>query len=244
MTLRPYIAAFFITSAIFLAAFGVSYLFNTKRLEELRTIEERLALDILSLETQFDLFEAVSCSQLKENNPITAELSELGAKLAFTEGELGADDPRVVQLKKTYTLLSIKDLILLRRVKERCGFGPMPILYFYSNKPNACTDCERQGYVLTRLAREIPEVRIYSFDYDLPLPALNTLEAIAEVEPPLPVVQHEGVTLRGFHNFEELLDAIPPLRALRDAKQETAASSSPAAASSSSESAAKGSPRE
>ncbi len=216
MSLRPYIAAFLITSAMFLAAFGVNYLFDKKRLSVLQGMEERLALDILSLETQFDLFDAVSCNQLEENNPITAELSELGTKLAFMEGELGADDPRVVQLKKTYTLLSIKDLILLQRVKKRCNVGPIPLLYFYSNKPGACPDCQRQGYVLTRLARAFPEVRIYSFDYDLPLSALQTLKAIMKTSPPLPVLQMEGRMLHGFHSFDDLIRQFPSLERLQE----------------------------
>lgn len=224
MTLRPYIAALLITAAMFLAAFGVSALLNERRVEELKTMEERLALDILSLETQFDLFDAVSCEQLKENNPMTAELGELGARLAFMEGELGADDPRVVQLKKTYSLLSIKDLVLLRRMRERCGFGPLPLLYFYSNTPGACPSCKEQGYVLTRLAREVPEIRIYAFDYDLPLSALDIFEALTHVTPPLPVLHFEGKTVHGFHSLEALMEVFPLLATLRQEPQQAATS--------------------
>jgi hypothetical protein len=72
----------------------------------------------------------------------------------------------------------MKDYLLEWNLSQKCSFKPIYILYFYKNN---CTDCEKQGYALTALREKYPELRVYSFDADLDLSAISTLETIYKV---------------------------------------------------------------
>ncbi len=207
-----YLSAFLITGTIFATAFYVSNNLNQKRIEQIRQIEEKISVDILSLETQFDLLEQLSCNQIKENPVLSQELQGLADRLQYAEEELGTDDERVIELKKSYSLLLIKDAVLMERVKEKCDITPIVIYYFYSNKGD-CEDCAKQGYVLTRIGREYPAARIYAFDYNLDLSALRTLIAIHGVNNALPALIIDDVVHYGFNDFETLQEKIPSLLA-------------------------------
>jgi hypothetical protein len=188
----------------------VSNNLNQKRIEQIRQIEEKISVDILSLETQFDLLEQLSCNQIKENPVLSQELQGLADRLQYAEEELGTDDERVIELKKSYSLLLIKDAVLMERVKEKCDITPIVMYYFYSNEGD-CEDCTKQGYVLTRIGREYPAARIYAFDYNLDLSALRTLIAIHEVKNTLPALIIDDVVHYGFNDFETLQERIPSL---------------------------------
>ena len=73
----------------------------------------------------------------------------------------------------------------MQKIKDRCGStqtnGGLSIMYFYSNKGD-CSDCEREGFVLTKLREDYPELRVYSFDYNLDLSALQTLVSIYNIK--------------------------------------------------------------
>lgn len=207
---RRYIITFIITTSIFGTAFYFSNSLNKKRIEQIRAIEEKISIDILSLETQFDLLEQLSCKQIKENPVLSEELQDLAERLQVAETQLGADDTRVIELKKSYSLLLIKDALLIGRVKEKCDIAPIVVYYFYSNTGN-CEECTKQGYVLTKLSREYPAVRVYPFDYNLDLSALKTLIAIHGVKDTLPALIVGDSVTYGFKNSEELESIIPDL---------------------------------
>ena len=61
----------------------------------------------------------------------------------------------------------------MRRIAEQCDTEPVFIFYFYSNAGD-CSECTRQGYVLTELQQEYPQLRVYAFDSNLDLSALDT----------------------------------------------------------------------
>ena len=156
MEWKKYIYTFGITAAIFVTAIFLSNYFGQKKLNEIKNIESRIAVDILASETQFSLLEELSCRDIGSTF-LSKELAELGDKLAFTEESRGADDPEVINLKRYYSLLQIKDFLLFQKVKARCGAptGSLPpIIYFYSNEDGACDDCEKEGVVLTRSREE------------------------------------------------------------------------------------------
>src|SRR3989344_2971204 len=184
---KRYIIAFFIAAAIFGTALAVSNVLNNMRLEQVQMIEENIATDILSLETQFELLSELSCKDIRENSVLSQELADVSKRVSYTEEKLGAENSEVLRLKRQYTLLQIKDLLLMKKVSQKCGLEPIFVLYFYSNESD-CSDCERQGYALTALAEEYPQLRIYSFDYHLDLPALTTLLTINDLNGELPAL--------------------------------------------------------
>jgi hypothetical protein len=207
-----YLLAFFIAASIFATAFYINYRLNNARINDIRNVTANVSTDILSLETQFDLLQEMPCDDVQKNSILPSELSNLGDRLAFAENELGAKNEQVVQLKKQYTLLEIKDYLLMRRIESQCKASPPIILYFYSNQ-NDCPDCQKQGYVLTQMLVDHPELRVYSFDYNLPLPALDTLESIYKLEAALPAIVVNRVPYYGFQDTDAILGIIPSLKA-------------------------------
>jgi len=210
---KKYIFTLIITGAIFATALYASNYFSEKRLSEVKSIQDKIAIDILSSETQFSLLEASSCKFVGSTS-LSSELSSLEEKLAITEQERGADDSEVQSVKRYYSLLQIKDYLLMQKIAEKCNTSPLSIVYFYSNKGD-CADCEKQGYVLTRIRQDYPQVRVYAFDYNLDLSALQTLISINKIENKLPALMINEDVYYGFQDTSDLEKNIPELKALK-----------------------------
>ena len=199
---RKYVVAFAITAVIFSTAIFVSNIFSQKKLEDVRTIENRVALDILSSETQFALLEETSCRDIGPGF-LSTELGSLGEKLVYAENQTELNTADFEYLKRSYFLLEIKDYLLMKRLTEKCGIKPTFILYFYSTE-DICEECERIGYVLTALRDKYPDLRVYSFDYHFDLGAISTLVSIYKVKSDLPALIINGETYYGFYSIEKL----------------------------------------
>lgn len=212
---KKYAYTFVITAVIFITAIFLSNYFSQKKINEIKNIESRIAVDILASETQFSLLSELSCRDIGSSF-LSKELATLGDKLAYTEQNRGSDDTEVLNLKKYYSLLQIKDFLLMQKIKDRCGSnqannnGPS-IMYFYSNEGD-CENCEKEGYVLTKLRQDYPELRVYSFDYNLDLSALQTLISVYNIENNLPVLLINDKVYYGFKSVDEIKDALPILK--------------------------------
>lgn len=206
---KKYIFTFIVTVTIFATAFFASTFFSNKRVENVKFIQDNIAIDILSSETQFDLLKEVSCQNVS-GSMLSPELSLLGDKLSRTESDRGEKDNDVIYLKKYYSLLQIKDYLLSKKVAEKCGAlkKPVFIIYFYSNQGN-CSECQREGYVLTRLKEKYPDLRVYSFDYNLQLSVVDSLKDIYRITNALPALVIEDKTYTGFRSVEELEALLP-----------------------------------
>ena len=209
---KKYLVAFLITAAIFGTAIFVSNILSQKKLEDVRIIENRVALDTLSSETQFALLEETSCKDIGPGF-LSKELGSLGEKLTYAENQTELNTQDLDYLKRSYFLLEIKDYLLMKRLTEKCGTKPTFILYFYSTK-DACDDCEKMGYVLTELRDRYPDLRVYSFDYHFDVGAINTLVSIYKVKPDLPAMIINLQTYYGFHSVEDLEKTVPALHDL------------------------------
>ncbi|MEK9201489.1 MAG: hypothetical protein AAB944_00805 [Patescibacteria group bacterium] len=207
-----YFYIFLITSLIFFTAFFISNYFNDKKVSEIRSIESRIAIDILSSETQFSLLAESSCDRIGAS-VLSEELGSLGEKLAYAEETRGADDLDVKALKKSYSLLLIKDYLLMKKISEKCKLDPIFILYFYSNEGD-CPDCVREGYVLTRLREKYPKLRVYAFDHNLDLSAVRTLISIKRIDGELPALVIDDKVYYGFKGVEDVEKIIPELESL------------------------------
>lgn len=199
---RKYIIVLFITVMLFLTATYVSSFLGGKKIKELQSIQDQIAIDILSSETQFSLLSELSCKNVSSST-LSQELSEFGSKLEWGESNLGSES-ELAYLKKYYSLLEIKDYLLLKRIAERCNKDYAFILYFYTTAEN-CSECERQGIVLSRLREIYPDLRVYSFDYSTDLSAVKAMLDIYKIEDtklPALVVNDEALT--GFKTIEDL----------------------------------------
>jgi len=212
-----YAIAFVITVAIFATALYASNYFQNRRMAEIRETQENISIDILSLETQFDLLTQRSCEDVTESTILPSELRTLAERLSYMESQRTTPRDDLLRLKRFYSLLQIKDILLMKEITAKCGLKAVTILYFYSNEENECKDCEKQGYVLTDLGEEYPQLRVYSFDYHMDVSALQTLISIHGVKPELPALVVQSKVHYGYKNQEEVLDILPKMEKLDSA---------------------------
>lgn len=182
---------------------------DRQRIAELDAIQAQLATDTLSIETQFALLEEAPCEDLTIGTDLTQEVSSLGDRLGATEARLGSNNAEVIRLKKQYTLLQIRDYLLTKRLADTCDIEPVIALYFYSNEEGACESCDRASYALSYLRQTYPSLRVYSFDYNLELGALETLIAVEKIDERFPAFVIEGKRSYGFEDLETFQERFP-----------------------------------
>ena len=210
---KQYFFSFAITAIIFTTAILTSNYFANKRVVDIRSIQDKIAIDTLSSETQFSLLEESSCKDVGTGS-LSTELGTLEEKLSFTEKDRGESDPEVQTLKKYYFLLEIKDYLLMNKINEKCNKTPISIIYFYS-LDDKCTDCEKEGFVLTRLRETYPDLRVYSFDYNSDLSAVKTLISINKVKGELPAIVIKDNVYYGFQSIEDIEKVVPELQKIK-----------------------------
>jgi len=222
---KKYLLVFVITAAIFATAFYAAARLNDARLTELRAAESQISIDLLSNETQYDLLGQLSCSDIARNPVLSDQLNAIANQLSYAEDTLGANNADVIALKKQYSLLEIKDYLLMQKVAAQCGVHPVFILYFYSNAGD-CSDCAREGDVLTYLRQTYPALRVYSFDYNLDLSALKTLIAIRGVKDRAPalVINNQGAVY-GLQTVPKILSMAPGIKKLATTTAQVASES-------------------
>ena len=174
-----YILVFLITLTLFLSSAWLSSFMNTKKIRDIRNIQDKISIDIMSSETQFQLLQEFTCKDVSAAT-LSSELNSLAEKISYSEENINKRDD-VQDLKKYYSLLQIKDYLLMQKIKDRCNMPVTPIFYFYTTLEN-CSNCVKEAAVLNKLRTEYPELRVYSFDYNLDLSALKTLLRTFKVE--------------------------------------------------------------
>lgn len=213
-----YITVFIITLTLFLTATWLSSFLNSRKLEEVKSIQDKISIDILSSETQFQLLQELSCKDVSATT-LSIELNELAEKIAYSEKNIKGNSDEVAELKKYYSLLQIKDYLLMQKIRSKCNVSVVPIFYFYTTEEN-CSDCVKQSAVLTELRSEYPELRVYSFDYNLNLSALQSLIKIFKVEDTkLPAVYMNEKLFTGFQSKDKILKTFPELAKYKQARE-------------------------
>jgi hypothetical protein len=210
---RKYILVFILTCAVFGLAFLLSNYLNTKKIDDLKLSGDNISIDILSLETQFALLAEAPCKTFQNST------------LSYAENQRGISPAEVTTLKKYYSILEIKDYLLAQKLRKTCNVRPTTILYFYTNRDN-CDECTKQGYVLTRMRELYPNIRVYSFDYDLDVSAVKTMITINKIPDTLPVLIINDKVQTGFKSLEDIEAIVPEIKASSTKATSTKATSS------------------
>lgn len=208
---KKYILVFLITLGIFALVFLFSnYLYNT-RIAQVKNMEDNINQNILESEIQYALLADAPCDTTEGGNPLQiGEINSLARRLSYLEDQRSADDPEVIGLKKYYSLLQVKDYLLLRERAKQCSEKPLSIIYFYSNKGD-CEDCKKMGYVLTSMREDYDKLHIYAFDYNIGLSVIETLKSIYKLEDRFPVLIINRKAYYGFKTRSEVEALLPEL---------------------------------
>lgn len=199
---KKYVIVFFLTTALFVTAYYISEFFGNKKISQLKSIQDKIAINILSSETEFSLLSDLSCKNISGSS-LSDQLDELGDKLDWGQKNLGNSE-EVVSLKNYYYLLQIKDYLLTKKVSVRCGQKAAFVLYFYTTAEN-CSDCEKEGIVLSSLRDKYEGLRVYSFDFNTDLSAVKAMINIFKIkDTELPALVIDDDLYTGFHSIEEL----------------------------------------
>lgn len=212
-----YILTFIITSALFGSVIWLSSYINNMKLSNIKNISNKIAIDISSSETQFQLLQGISCKDVSAST-LSSELNDLSAKISYSEQQGSGRKDDITELKKYYSLLEIKDYLLMQKIKDKCNVPVVPVFYFYTTNNN-CTDCVKEGAVLNQLRNDYPELRVYSFDYNLDLSALQTLIKIFKVDGnKLPAIYMDDQLYTGFQSTDDIKKVLPELDKFKKAR--------------------------
>lgn len=195
--ISKYIAAFAITTLIFVVGIVIGNYISSAKLSTIDDLQQDLAQKTASSELQYLLMAEYPCESVNATE-LTEELFDIGSRLDFMENKLGKKNRDVINLKKYYFLLEIRHWLFLKKAKEECGINSNLIMYFYSNLGD-CKECQQQGYVLNTIHNNFPSVNIYSFDINIDDPSLRTLRRIYGVDS-TPTLVVNGELLVGFHD--------------------------------------------
>ena len=194
------VAAFAISCLIFIAGIELGSLITKQKVNDILSVEQ---------EARFELENTVIESMLLEQSPclnpsdLSNKLNDLGVKLTYLEAQYDKNDPRILELKKPYTLLEMRHYLTMKKMIEDCSYNYTLVLFFYSNTPENIDESEEQGFVLDYLGKKFDNLKIYSFDSELDIPATKTLMAIygIKITPSLVI---DGKMYAGFHDKDEL----------------------------------------
>ncbi len=200
-----FIAAFFITAFIFLLMVVTNKYINDAKLNQLSNIYNDIRLDSLNAEVQYELISENPCIAL-DFDPVTEELFELGKKLTTMEDSLGKNNQQVLDLKRYYSILEIRQYLFVKKASKQCDKNATPILYFYSNEQD-CKDCESQGFVLNYVRNAVQNVYVYSFDINLDSSPIKTLKAGYNITS-VPSLVISEKTYPGFKDSDQVIDII------------------------------------
>ncbi len=209
---KKYILAFIITAVIFGIGIYINNKLDQKRFADIQNVQDQISLDLLSSETQFDLLKQSTCTTDGSSSILSQELNSLSSKLSYMEANsANGTSGELLSVKKYYSLLEIKDYLLMKQLSTECRSKPISVLYFYGNK-NDCPECEKMGFVLTYLREQYPELRIYSFDNNLSLSAITTLNSLYKIDRrALPALVIGDKTYVGFRDINAIKELIPQL---------------------------------
>jgi hypothetical protein len=132
-------------------------------------------------------------------NKLSYFWSRLPAKLEIYE-RYSEIQPEYLQLKRDYTLLTIRAWLLSLTIKEKCSKDIIPALYFYSKD---CETCINQSYVLDELKRENPKFSAFIVDYNLDEPIVRIIKRAYNITEVPSFIINEKV-YPGYHNLTQM----------------------------------------
>ncbi|MFH1470725.1 MAG: hypothetical protein ABIF01_03180 [Candidatus Micrarchaeota archaeon] len=202
-----HIVALIITSLIFIVGLLVGWQLGY-------TAESQMKLDFEQLRSEGYMLEVLSLLKgrgemscpiyEKQFSELSRKTEEYGDKLNYMENQVGKFDSKVMSLKSDYSLMQMRNYLLLKDLDENCGSKHLTILYFYTNEDySPKTD---QGIALADALAGLPEIRgktrIYHFDVNVRNSVVDALKEQYGITI-APTIIINGKKYEGYRGAEE-----------------------------------------
>lgn len=144
-------------------------------------IQRTVHNEIVNLETIFMLEKRYPC-----NNTVLEVTSEkldyLGNLIEILEKKKGKKSLEVMELKKLYSILEVRHMLLVKERNEKCNQDFDVFLFFYSNDKICEREVERNSFILSYLRNKYSNVRVYSFDQEVASDLVQVLKRTYQVD--------------------------------------------------------------
>jgi len=155
------IATFLFTFGLFLGYIAGNIIENANL-----GIEEKMKDEISNFETLALIQEDYTCSgEVLET--ATSRLGYLSEFMDIMEKEKGKHNEEVLRMKKIYSIIEARHMLLLKKESEKCNKTYNIIQFFYSNVQECEGELDKVSYILNYARNKNPSIRTYSFDIDL-----------------------------------------------------------------------------
>lgn len=168
------ILAFLIAVFLFCLGLFIGYLARGIVEGAAMNVEEGMRNEIMTLETLSMLGEKYPCDSITLNL-MSDKLDYLGDLITTLEVKKGKFDSEVLELKKIYSLLQVRHMLLIQDKDEKCSENYNIFIFFYSNKEECKNLADKMSFILSYLRNKHNDVRVYSFDVDLDSDIVYTL---------------------------------------------------------------------
>ena len=204
ISVTKYVAVFAVTVLLFVAGLLFGQFLTNQKYKGITTFDQNISQNFQILEVQNSLVKIYPCNNFFIYS-LGGQIDDLGNELALLEDQIGKNDPRVIELKKPYTLLLVQHYLLIQERMLYCNESYKTVLFFYSNKDQYVDESVKQGYVLDFLGSKYgyDKVKVYSIDSDLGLGTVSALESLYNVTV-YPTTVIDGHVLVGFHGEDEI----------------------------------------
>lgn len=209
-----FIYAAIITLLLLISIYSLNFYLNSQRENVLNErmediLDEYQEIQALTLMT--DVFGSnITCLSLENIlSYMDRTLWDTGIKIdKYREvTEKFITDPFYRDQKRKFNRNEVIYFSMLKNMKNKCNFNQTTILYFYKKKEE-CPDCDAQAFVLTDLNNEIDsEIAIFSFDSNLDLASVKTLELFYDVTS-FPCIIVEDDTYCGLKSKDQVVDIL------------------------------------
>src|SRR3989338_7499132 len=202
MNLERISFAIILATLTFVLGFMISYIVSYNQENSLEGVQENLKYDLLSFQVENELANG-SC-QLFDPYRFAVEMEKIGFSIDLLEKRLGKEDKQVIEKKKLYSLLEVQHFLYVEKYKKNCNNSMHTVLFFYSNNPNEATDGELLGRLLDYLKLRHNNLMIYSFDYNLDTPIINTLKYKYNITEPNIIIVDDKIKLSDVKKSKEI----------------------------------------
>jgi len=215
---KQHLIAISLALIFFIIGILLGNLIDNERVDKVTEINNIHKLDYESLQLQYIYLESVladfeNCDAAEQAlNENINDLVVITNKIdGYIESQnLISNSEEFKLLKREYTLTQLRYWLLAKKINDKCSTDSVSLLYFYSN--DNCDSCEKQGFVLSSLKKELNE-KLLNFVIDLDL---------AEDEAMIRILQNSyGISsvpslvindkVYGEMNKEDILEKVCPL---------------------------------